>query len=547
MSRLYSTPGTPLAAPGPRAAFEAAISSGYAARRAGRLNDALVAAEQAVKAAPARPEGWFLYGSTLSELNRYQEAVSALERSADLTPSPPAARAHVLAEKARALVGAWRWAEAAEAARQSIALGPTDPEVNNLLGLVLTRIKRLEPALDRLEAAVAAKPDRADFWMNCGLARFYMGRIEAAEAAFEQAIHRAPNMAPAYLALSKLKRWTAVSNHVDRIRSARGAASAPIDRARLGYALFKELDDLGRKEEAWTALEHSASAVASLRPWSTEREQRLVERLESAFPPAMFKPAPPRQGGPRPIFIVGLPRSGTTLIERILAAHSRVSAMGELQTFRVIMKGDGVDEADLISPEALDREFRWAKVAQTYWKETAFLAGRSPQVIDKLPQNHLFCGPIRLAFPEAAIIHVRRDPMDSLFGAYKVLFGRAYPWSYSFQGLHDHFLAYRRLMDHWRACLGDGLIEVSYEALTANPEAEIRRLLDRCGLPFEEACLSPHETEGAVTTSSASQVREPISRKSVGGWRRYAAQLEPLRLMLERSGIVDANGDPLER
>jgi len=545
MPRSPTVLGTPLSVVDPKAAFNAAMSSGYAARRAGRLNDALTAAEQAVKAGPSRPDAWFLYGSTLSELGRYEEAVAALARSADLTPPSPA-KAHVLAEKAKALTGAWRWADAADAARQALALKPTDPEVNNLLGLALTRIKRLEPALDQLEAAVAARPDRPDFWVNCGLARFYMGRIDAAEAAFENAIRGAPAMAQAHLALSKLKRWTPERNHVDRLQATRSAAPLPMDRARLDYALFKELDDLGAREEAWSALDRAASAAAGLRPWSADRETRLVERLETKFPPALFKSAPPRKGGPRPIFIIGLPRSGTTLVERILAAHSRVSAMGELQTFRVIMKGDGVDEADLISPEALDGEFRWAKIAQSYWRETAYLAGRSPQVIDKLPQNHLFAGPIRLAFPEAAIIHVRREPMDSLFGAYKLLFGRAYAWSYRFQDLHDHYLAYRRLMTHWRNCLGEGLIEVSYETLTADPETEIRRLLDRCGLPFEEACLSPHETEGAVTTSSASQVREPISRKSVGAWRKYAEGLEPLRAMLERSGGVDGKGDEIK-
>ncbi len=167
-------------------------------------------------------------------------------------------------------------------------------------------------------------------------------------------------------------------------------------------------------------------------------------------------------------------------------------------------------------------------------------------VIDKLPDNYEYAGAIRLAFPEAPMVHVRRAPMDSLFGAYRLPFAQgAYPWSYRLEDLAAHYRQYRRLTDHWRQVLGRGFVEVSLERLIQDPLVETGFLLAACGLAFEEACLAPELATGPVATESAAQVRAPINSQGVGAWRRYAAQLEPLRAELQRDGFVDANGDPV--
>ena len=179
----------------------------------------------------------------------------------------------------------------------------------------------------------------------------------------------------------------------------------------------------------------------------------------------------------------------------------------------------------------------------TYLAETAFLTDDARFAIDKLPFNSLLIGAIRLAVPNARIILLGRDPMDALFSAYRMLIPdeSVYGWCYRQEDLADHYRNHYRLMDHWRRCLGAGLIDVSYEKLVADPEAQIRILLNACGLPFEAACLRPHEVAGAVLTVSSTQVRAPITASTIGGWRRYAAGLEPLRARLEATELLKSS------
>jgi len=515
------------------------------AMKARRPDQALEAAGRAVALAPDRTDAWLLLGGAALEAGHFGRAEQALARAAALAPDRP----FIPAQRARALVALGRWREAAEAAALAENLGPTDPLTHDTLGCAWSHINLPDRALAHFEAATRARPDRPDFWFNLGGGLRFLGKLDAAEEAYERAISGAPRLATAHLALAGLRRWSETRNHLARLRTLAGDPEIQgIDAARIAYALFKELDDLGRRDEAWAELRRGSALARTRARWSAAEERDMVAALKSAFPSEKFRNPPPGLAEARPIFIVGLPRSGTTLVEMILGRHSRVRGMGELQTFPLLVKRASavpgarlLDAATAAALPGLD----WATLGRAYLKETAFLAGDAPHATDKLPQNYYQVGAIRLAFPNASIIHVRRAPMDSLFGAYKLLFGRAYDYSYDLDDLADHYLAYRDLMEHWRSVLGDGLIEVRYEDLTAEPEREIRRLLNACGLPFEEACLSPHAAEGAVLTASAVQVRRPIHREGIGAWRHYATGLEPLRRRLEEAGIVDASGDPV--
>jgi len=486
-----------------------------------------------------------LLGAAAIEDGRLGEAEGALARAAALAPDRP----WVHAQRARALVALGRWREAAAAAEAAEALSPADPLVRDTLGCAWSHINLPDRAIAHFEAATAARPDRADFWFNLAGGLRFMGRLDEAESAYERALSLSPSLATAHQALARLRKWTPARNHVERLEVLL-ARTPPdgIDAVRLRYALFKELDDLGRRGEAWRHLSDGAALARRKGDWTLEGERALVAALKASFPREHFAAAggvPERAGGTRPIFVLGLPRSGTTLVERVLARHSRVRAMGELQTFPLLVKRAAgtpgqrlLDAATATAAAGLD----FADLGRRYLEETAYLARGAAHATDKLPQNHYLAGALRLAFPGAAIVHVRRSPMDTLFGAFKLLFGRAYDYSYALEDLAGHYLGYRSLMAHWKECLGDGLVEIRYEDLTADPEPRIRALLDACGLPFEEACLSPHEDTGAVLTASATQVRRPIHREAVEAWRAYATELEPLRRRLEEAGVVDAEG-----
>lgn len=490
--------------------------------RAGRTQEAYEAARSAARLGGADGRALAVWGVAAVQLGRYAEAIEPLKAAA-ARARDPSTYCGVMIPLAKALAGLGLWAEAERACSAAERAGLETPEARDEVGGVLFRINLAARAMPHFEAAAAARPERSDFQRNLAMGLMALGRLEEAEAAFERAIALDPTFGIAHMTLADLRRWTPETAHLDRLRALwDDPALAEAERPAIGFGLFKELDDLGLTEEAWPVLARANDLARMTQPnWSEAAERAWVDETIAAFPRSAFQSRPARTAdGPRPIFILGLPRSGTTLVERILTAHSGVAAMGELPTFPVLFKqawasgGAGAD---------------WAGVAQAYRRETAYLWAGAEHVIDKQPRNAAHVGPIRLAFPDAVIIHLRRDPMDGLMGAYKVFFNAAYEWSYRLENLAAHYRLHHRLMDHWRACLGEGLVELDYEALTSDPETQIRRLLDACGLAFEEACLHPEAAPGAVATASSSQVRSPISKARVGAWKRYERQLEPLR------------------
>ena len=494
-------------------------------------------------AAPRSPEPLLQQGAAALEAGRPAEAEKSLAAAAALAEPESAVWAQALSLRAKALVSLGRWSEAEQLAASVEKTEPADPEVRDRLGEVFTRINLADRATPHFEHAVAAQPDNAEFQFDLASGYRFVGRLPQAEAAYEAAIARAPDMAKAHMALAELRRWDGESAHLDRLLRAKAKGGlSDLDRARLDYALFKELDDLGRPAEAWPHLTAASDLARRVfGAWSADEERRGVEAMERWFPPERFEaPLRAEAGRTRFIFIVGLPRTGTTLIERILAAHSQVRAMGELPTFNLLVRqASGVasrevlNEAVVAGAAGLD----WPRLGHWYRQETAYLAGGAPFAIDKLPNNADLLGPIHLAFPDAILIRARRAPMDVLFGAYRLLFHQSYYWSYRQEDLGQHYLNDERLDRHWRRCFGDRIIDVAYEDMVADPDREIRRLLDACGLPLEPACLKPHETKGAVSTASSTQVRTPISRDRQGAWTRYEAELKPMADMLRAAGV----------
>ena len=239
----------------------------------------------------------------------------------------------------------------------------------------------------------------------------------------------------------------------------------------------------------------------------------------------------------RPIFILGLPRSGTTLVDRIISSHSQIDSLGEHKTLPfALMKAAGGDTAkkNLIKRST---EIDFSNFGMRYCEGIDGFGSAAPRLVDKTPQNFLYLGLIQLAMPEARIIHMRRQAMDSCYAIYKTLFRAGYPFSYSLQDLGRYYIAYDRLMAHWRKTIPGAFIDVDYETLISDQEGETRRILDYLDLGWEDACLEFHRHEGPAATASAAQVRQPVYSSSVGLWRKYEKQLTPFANKLREHGI----------
>ncbi len=402
--------------------------------------------------------------------------------------------------------------------------------------LLLQKLGEPAQALRLADAAFAAGMRSPQLRYLRATLQIFCGRNEGVEAALETCLREAPQLASAHWTLSKLRRWTAQENHVERLQ--RCVAAMPRHdpgAAYVWFALFKELEDCGRYPEAWQALAQGCTARRRGLQYDLAAEHALFDRLIARCTPEFLSQQAAAQTGPAPIFIVGQPRSGTTVLERILGAHSQVTDAGELHDFPYQMlwacdrQSRQVPDAEMV---AMADRIDYAELGRRYLARTQWRARGKPFYTDKLPRNFMQIGFIHRALPQAKILRMVRDPMDTCFSNLKELFGAAYPHSYDQREMAGHFRGYQRLMAHWHRALPGRVHDVSYADLVADPERIAREVLEFCGLPWEPACVAIEERLSAVATASTVQVREPIHQRSLGQWKRYEQWLETLRQAL---------------
>jgi len=443
----------------------------------------------------------------------------------------------------QALMAQGRLAEAESAARRLINIEPENPQTWITLGSVSTRLMRQHEALEAYEQAARLKPGEVRLRLSIGHIQKTLGRRNESEAAYKAALAMEPGIAEAYWSLADLKNYSFSDGEIaamqqlltgDRIESSA--------RAQLYFALGKAFE---QREQYSGAFEYYSRGNALRRldaPFDMDHFERRTARICAFFDASFFSDhAGSGDADPAPIFIVGLPRSGSTLLEQILASHSRVEGTMELpnivniahQFDDMTADRDGYPETVGSAPHGL-----LSALGSRYLEETAPLRTGRERFIDKLPNNFSHIGLIHAILPHATIIDARRHPMDCCFSAFKQHFADGQSFSYDLEDLGRYYRCYLSLMDHWDAVLPGKVLHVQYENLIRNPETNIRRLLDFCRLPFEAACLSFHETRRPVRTASAEQVRQPIYTSGVGHWRHFERELEPLRQAL---------GDSLQR
>lgn len=440
-----------------------------------------------------------------------------------------------------------RTADADAVIENAVRLAPGVADAYDALAYVSLNLGHHERANALYRRAVELAPGTPRHWYNLASSERSFGRLDEAEAACDRAIALNPREYASYLLRSELRVQTPEANHVEELRRAL-ARSGLEDRARvsLGYALGKELDDLQRYDEAFRWFAEAANARRRHLAYDVGVDERKLLRIAEAFPRQPARHVPEGDDFGRFIFIVGLPRSGTTLLERILTNLSGVRSNGETDYFsRALLAGSEQADARRGAPgrDIFERAAAAdpAAVATRY----AALAGADRSggsILEKLPMNYLYLGAIHRALPRARLLLVTRAPLDGCFAMYRTLFGEAYPFSYDFEDLARYYAAYARLMDHWRATFGDAIHEVCYEELVRDPIRIGSAAARACGLAWRNEAVAVERNSAVSLTASAAQVRRPIYGTSSGRWRHYRAHLLPLIEALRRRGIALPDG-----
>jgi tetratricopeptide (TPR) repeat protein len=408
-------------------------------------------------------------------------------------------------------------------------------------------LSQFPEALTLIERAVRAGAEGPDEMRLYGLMLHFNGRTDEACSVLEDCLRRWPLHGDAVATLVDLRKQRPEANRLPQLlEQLQQLPEQPDDRdealvrAEFEYALFKTLDDLGRHEEAWQALERCNGLMKRLNPYSRQMEEATVDALTRLAPPRQVALGQERPEGPTPIFIVGMPRSGTTLMDRILSSQSRVASAGEIVDFwrqlhwaADVVPTDG-HSLQRVAQRSADIDF--VQLGRRYLKQTQWMARGRDFYVDKLPGNIQLVAFIRRALPHAPILHMSRDPMDTCFSNFKAMFGNVSSYSYDLGALAHYYLLYGRLVKHWHETLPGAMLDVSYASLVHDPQTVVRQVLSHCDLEIEEACLRPEQNAGPVATRSSAQVRESIHTKGIGRWRDYDRQLEPLREALAAGG-----------
>ncbi len=513
------------------------LRRGYALLSRGDIAGAGECCREILAAREDLVPGHFLVGLVGLEAQDRKTAFSAFQSVVRLDPDHAAAWAQL----ARLYMSEGQVRRADDALRETLRLKPTDPTVLDLIGTTLSLMGEHSAAKAFYGRADASRPDHPPFMQNLANNLVYHGDTHAAGAIFRRIIALREDSPQAHWGLSGSAKAQDES-HIGQMRAlAERHGDNPRARAFYLYAIGKECEDLEQWEAALEAFHAGAAARRATVEYDEAAEIEMFDYLLEHYTPEWLASRPPGDPDPSPIFVLGQPRTGTTLIERVITAHSQVHSAGELQQLGLALRRlsnyrdpKRFSAALFATAAALDP----AKIGGMYLRTSGKMRGDRPRFVDKLPQNYLLIPLILAALPNAKIVHLVRDPMDACFASYKQLFADAYLHSYDQGEMARHHARYRHLMDAWRERFGGRIHDVHYESAAADLEPAARALVDYLALPWEDGCLAFHEQAGAVSTASAVQVREPAHTRSIGRWRRYEAGLQPMRAALESEGII---------
>ncbi|HEX7644749.1 MAG TPA: tetratricopeptide repeat protein [Burkholderiaceae bacterium] len=505
---------------------------GNALREQEKHAEAEHAYRKATEFKPDYTEAYFQLGDSLMSQKRAEDAEVCYRQALYLNPGFVEAYSHL----GVSLKKQGRFAEAESSFREALALRPDYATAHNNLGNALQDQERTAEAEACYRAAIKCQPDFPEAFSNLGNTLKSEGRLEEAQEALEHAIALKPDFVEPHFGLSVLKTYAEGDPHLALMeRQQPLLEDLPVEsRIRYWFAIGKAYEDVARYDESFAAYEQGNRLKHGLLSWDEAQDDAVLEKMKAVFSREFFAAHPkPAYGGRVPIFIVGMPRSGTTLLEQILSTHpGGVFGAGELKDLHEIVNrampgGDPLQYPAAVAGFSVG-DFR--RLGEQYVEQVWRNAPEAPYITDKMPSNFFYIGMIHLMLPRARIIHAMRDPMDSCFSCYSRLFNKQnVRFAYDLGTLGRYYARYINLMRHWHEVLPPGtILDLRYEDMVADTEGQARRVLAHVGLPWHEACLEFHNNKRRVKTASLAQVRKPIYKTSVARWKHYEKHLGPL-------------------
>jgi len=508
------------------------------------IRQAVNASNQLNKNFPEFAPGWHATSHVAQLIKQPKSALVAIDKALKLEPGNVDWQLH----RASCLLMSGDNQRAMEyvtaliaASRQSVPY--TSPQ-HSQLAFLCSRLEMHNDAKKLYQSLIRLEPGNGGHWYNLATVQRFQGQFEKAEASLDKAIELNQDDYEAYELRSDLRKQTPGSNHISELGKVLDEGiKMPAGEVRVCYALAKELEDLGDSTHSFETLKRGATLRRQHLNYNIDDDLQTISEIQACFTEGIFDNNKQGHENHEPIFVIGLPRTGSTLIEQVLASHPEVFAAGELNNLalQMMQKVRGLAGNQKPSRQKLvqlSAQLNFESLGKAYIDSTRPQTGHSAHFIDKMPLNFLYAGLIHLALPAAKIIHVTRHPMDTGYAIYKRLFQDGYPWSYDLQEIAAYFSAYQRLMIHWDTVMPGVIYQVAYEDFVGNPEKEARELLDHCGLEWDPQCLRFYENKTVSTTASATQVKQPVYQSSVNRWKQYERQLSPLKKRLEELAVV---------
>lgn len=504
---------------------------GAALQALNRQGEALNSLVKALALAPHSAPIYNSLATMLMELERPLEALPLYDQAIALNPQ----YVEALANRAGALSALKRPAEALASCDTALAIAPqyVDALINR--GASLTNLGRESEALASYDAAIANAPDSALAHENKGVALLQQGRLAEAASAFEASIALEASRARAYYHLSLVRRFQPGDRHVEALAAQvnEGKQTTPQNQVYAHFALGKAFADAGDHQRSFHHLAIGNATKRQLNGYDEAAFLGQLDRSRLAYTEELMQRfVGVGANSSAPLFVLGMPRSGTTLVEQILDSHPDVFGAGEINDLELAAREcGGATTGTLSAPDSVWRmrpeDFR--ALGERYMARLQGQASQATRIVNKTPDNFRYVGLIALALPQARIIHVRREPLDTCISCFTNLFTENIPYAYDLAELGRYYRGYEALMAHWRHVLPPGvMLDVQYEDVVADLEGVARRIVAHCGLEWDPHCVDFHKNERSVRTASVAQVRQPINARSVGRWRAYEAHLGPL-------------------